>query len=223
MLENGETPPLRQGKTPAPPALDRGVGRRILVASFVPPTGARLIRFRFVPLAAALLAPACKVAPTPREYFDHQMPAAVERQAAVEEIQDRILAMGQALNRGNTDAAMIALAPAPDAYVITPDDTLTRQGAEEIGAILERGASGPVELREVVVQVGPRQNVAWFRAVMVRTEEEGGAAQALRLSGVYVRNEGAWQLVQAHLSSPTLPPAPPTESPEPAAAPAGGG
>lgn len=174
-----------------------------------------------IPLTAAALAAACEVEPTPREYFDHQTPAAVERQASAEELQDRILAMAQALNRGNASAAMIALAPAPDAYVLTPGDTIALQGADQIGNAFV-GAGGPVTMRDVEVQVGPRQNVAWFRARM----GVGGGAEGegeMRLTGVYLRNEGAWQLVQAHLSRATDSESPPPANPAPAADSAGAG
>lgn len=180
-------------------------------------------RFRVVPLAVTLLTAACKVAPTPREYFDHQTPAAVERQAVAEEVQDRILAMGQALNRGNTAEAMIALAPAPDVYLITPRDSAALQGPDAVGAALQGLAGAALEIGEVQVQVGPRQNVAWFHAVMARPGGEADDGAPLRLSGVYVRNEGAWQLVQGHLSRATPSASPPSASPAPAADSAGGG
>ena len=108
-------------------------------------------RFRVLTLALPMLATACKVAPTPREYFDHQTPAAVERQAVAEEVQDRVLAMAQALNRGDLTESMIALAPGPDASVITPLDSTAVQGADEIAEALRRSVGGPVEIAEVEV------------------------------------------------------------------------
>ena len=52
----------------------------------------------YIALCTACLLAGCKVEPTPQQYFDHRDPIAVEREAAAEELQARLLAMGQALN-----------------------------------------------------------------------------------------------------------------------------
>lgn len=157
----------------------------------------------------ALLLPACKVERTPAEYFDHRDRIATERDAARDELQDRLLALGQALNRGSTTEAMIALAPAPDASVLVPLGGQALSGATEIAAALERIASVPVAVRmsEVRVEVGPMGNVAWFHALL-EVPGRGENGTPLRMTGVYVRFEGAWQLVQAHLSAPMQQPSP---------------
>lgn len=163
-------------------------------------------------LCATLLGSACKVQRTPMEYIDHQDPIAVLREAAADELQDRLLALGQALNRGDPAEAFQALAPAADAYLIAADREAVLAGEAPIAGALGELATpeGSVHLRAVEVTVGPGANVAWFRA---RLENAGAAdSSAYRLTGVYVRgDEGEWRLVQAHLSAAT----PPTTLPEP--------
>ena len=158
-------------------------------------------------MCAVLLLSACKVERTPAEYIDHRVSIAAVRDAAEEDLQARLLAMGQALNRGNAAEALQALSPAPDAYVITSDQAAILTGAEQISAALEVFAEmdGPVRMSEVQVTVGPRSTVAWFRAQLDYSSETGDAP--LRISGVYVRgDEGGWRLAQAHLSTVSVAP-----------------
>lgn len=151
-----------------------------------------------------LLASACKIERTPREFFDHQDPIALEREAAAEEIRDRLLALAQAVSRGDAPAAYQAFSPSLDAFALGPVDGIALRGAEQIDSVLQHLArSGTtVRLRDVQVEVGPRANMAWFAAVVELPEREEGLARTLRATGAYVRNEGGWQLVQAHLSLP---------------------
>lgn len=180
-------------------------------------------------LCVSLVASACKVQRTPPEYIDHRDPIAVLRDAAAEELQDRLLATGQALGRGNASEALLALAPAQDAYLVASDREAVLTGDEQIAGMLGELASpeAPVLLREVLVTVGPRANVAWFRARV--GPAEGPDSALFRMTGVYVRgDEGEWRLVQAHLSAVSPPPPlPPSDSlassPASAGAPPGGG
>jgi hypothetical protein len=164
-------------------------------------------------LGLFLLLGACTIEPTPADYID-RVSSAQEGRDAAGEVRDRILAMGQALSRGNAADALVALAPARDAYVVGPQAGLEVTGPEQIGVVLQSLAAQPVPIqtRDVVVSVGPRGNVAWFRALM---DAEGpGDTATIRITGVYLLNEGAWQLVQAHLSTPVTvsPPTSPAEA-----------
>lgn len=176
-------------------------------------------RFNGIALGALLLASACKVERTPAKYFDHKDPIEVERQAAVSEVQDRLLAMTRALDRGNAAEALIALSPAADAYLIGPDEGVVVSGADQVGALLTSLLEGPVpaQLRDVQVGVGPRANIAWFRAFL---EVPGHTPDGtrMRMTGVYVRDAGLWKLVQAHLSLPVNPTTPSPSSPSAPAA-----
>lgn len=174
-------------------------------------------------MCTALLMSACKVERTPVEYIDHRASVAAVRDAAAEELHARLLAMGQALNRGDASEALQALSPASDAYVIIPDQEAILTGEEQIATALDGFANleGSVRMSEVQVNVGPRATVAWFRAQL---ERSGGMSDApLRISGVYVRgDEGGWRLAQAHLSMITVAPDPiPSDSLAPS--PASGG
>lgn len=170
--------------------------------------------------ALALLLGACKVEQTPQSLIDRRLPVQEERAAAAEELRDRLLAMGEALQRGDPAEALDALAPAPDAYVVSPQAALEVLGPEQIGAVLASLASDPVavEVQDVAVEMGPLANVAWFRAGMA-VEREGVGESTVRITGVYLKREGEWRLVQAHLSTPITPPSPPPSPSEPDAAP----
>lgn len=167
-------------------------------------------------LCAAVLVSACKIERTPPEFVDHRQPVTELRDAASEELQARLLALGQALARGDASEAALALVPAADAYVLTPQDSLA--GEEAVGALIGRLAAEGGEgarVEDVVVSVGPRANVAWFRGTVHLPRAE---IPALRLTGVFLRaDEGEWRLVQAHLSSPTPEPSPPQANPDAAA------
>lgn len=151
-----------------------------------------------------LLVSACKIERTPREFFDHRDPTALEREAAGEEIQDRLLALGQAVSRGDAAGAYRAFSPAPGAFALGPVDGVALQGAEQIDSVLQHLARSGTEvrIRDVQVEVGPRANIAWFVALVELPAAGGGADRVMRATGAYVRYEGGWQLVQAHLSLP---------------------
>lgn len=165
--------------------------------------GARLQRFLIAALAVASLSTGCKVERTPERYFDHEDRLAVGRESSREELHDRILALGQAIGRGSAAEAMVALAPATDLRIVTPAADVVLEGPDAVRAALARFVSTPVamEMRDVVVTVGPVGNVAWFEA-LVDAPGSGPAGTVLRVTGVYLRTEGAWELVQAHISTP---------------------
>lgn len=185
-------------------------------------------RLTHAALCATLLASACKVERTPPEYIDHRQPIAAVRDEAVEELQDRLLAMGQALNRGDSFEALQALSPMPDAYVLTAAGDAVFTGEEQIAGALTQFASlpGEVSMSDLRVNVGPRANVAWFRAQIAHSGATGEGP--FRITGVYLRgDEGEWRLVQAHLSIATsaatdslapdsLPPSPAADAAPPA-------
>jgi hypothetical protein len=158
-------------------------------------------RFWKITSAAVLLTAGCKIEQTPQQYFDHREPVSVERQAAVEEVRDRLMAMGQALGRGSPIEALVALAPAPDVYVIGPGEDEILSGQDQVAAALELVAGTPlaVQLRDLEVASGPRGGVTWFRGVMDLPSPDP-QRQALRMSGVYTLHEGSLRLVQLHLS-----------------------
>jgi hypothetical protein len=169
----------------------------------------------------ALLLSACEIEPTPVDYIDRATSAEAGRAQAEGEVRDRVLAMGQALARRNAADAFVALAPAREVLVVGLEGSAGEVvGPEGIRALLDSLAAQPaaVAARDVVVRVAPRANVAWFHAAL---DGDGEAPTGLlRISGVYELNEGAWQLVQAHLSAPVMRPSPtsPEEDADSAAA-----
>lgn len=171
--------------------------------------GARLQRFLIAALAAAALNTGCKVERTPEEYFDHHDRLLAAREGSSEELHDRIRALGQAIGRGSAAETMLALAPASDLRIVTPDAEIVLEGPDAVRAALDRFVATPVamEMRDVVVTVGPLGNVAWFEA-LVDAPGSGPAGTVLRVTGVYRRIEGAWELVQAHVSTPRTEPSP---------------
>jgi ketosteroid isomerase-like protein len=176
-------------------------------------------------LGLLVLAGACRVERTPQELVDHPTTTGADREQAAAEIQDRLVAMGRALTRGSETEATVALSPAADAYVLGPDQGLTVTGADQIQALLRSLVEGPIDVavHDVVVSVGPDASVAWFRAA-VDVAAPDSTLRPLRMTGVYVRDAGVWQLEQAHLSLPLSAMIPPPSSPpEPAADSAGAG
>lgn len=179
-------------------------------------------------LCCSALLTACEIEPTPRHYFDHAYPAEGERASETEEIRARVTAVAQAIARGEESAALAALAPAPEAYLIAPMAGLELSGRAQIEAMLHQLArigAVAVEVKDVSAVVGPKGNVAWFVAhlsVPGVNEPDG-----LRVTGLYLRGASGWQLQQAHLSvgATALKPLPPSpdaaaESPEAGAPPA---
>lgn len=167
-------------------------------------------RFLTASILAAALASACKVERTPERYFDHTERVESEREAAAEaELRARVLALGRAIARGSAREAMIALAPAPDIRIVTPDPEIVLTGADAVGAALAALVTTPmaVEMRDVAVTVGPLGNVAWFETHVDAPGAAPGGTM-VRVTGVYLRTEGAWRLVQAHVSTPANSPNP---------------
>lgn len=166
-------------------------------------------RFLAASIAAATLSSACKVERTPAEYFDHRERVVTERDAAEEEIQDRLLALGQAIARGSANQAMLALSPHDDVRVVTPDTKVVLEGAAAVAAGLARLVTTPlaVEIGDVSVTAGPLGNIAWFEAD-IEAPGIGSGGTLVRVTGVYLRTEGAWRLVQAHVSIPGTAPNP---------------
>lgn len=164
----------------------------------------------------------CKVERTPEQYIDHADPLELERAAAAAELTDRILALGAALTRGSPSEAVAALSPASDAYLLGPQAGIESVGTESITALVQSlgGEPMPVDIRDVQVTVGPTATVAWFRAVL---DLKGVPAlgEGVRMTGVFIRREGAWRLVQAHVSAPTTPAAAPAPAEDSASAQAG--
>lgn len=170
-----------------------------------------------------MLLAACKIEQTPRRYIDRRLPAAAEQEAAEDELRARLALSVQALDRGNIEAAVAALAPAPGAYVAGAGEAMQGAGAGAV-FILLRGAAeraaGRFELRDLHISVEPRNNVGWFAVSMAAVPDTTGGesteemSASLQLSGVYLRREGAWRLVQLHLSAPPTPLIPQENPPE---------
>jgi hypothetical protein len=165
-------------------------------------------------LGLLVLAGGCRIERTPPKLVDHPTTMEADREAATGEIQDRLVAMGGALSRGSETEALIALAPAEDAYILGPEQGLVATGAAQIEALLRSLVVGPLDVtvHDVVVTVGPTATVAWFRAVLDVAAADS-APRPVRMTGVYLRDAGSWQLEQAHLSLPLSAILPPSSNP----------
>jgi hypothetical protein len=169
-------------------------------------------------VAAALLAlSACSVERTPQEFLDPRDPAAVERRESEEELAARVGAFREALARGNRADAVAALAPASDAHVmgVQFNDGRPRFGPQGIAdalASLELPAGAVARTPDLRVQAATREGgLGWFATHMelLPVVGAGGAPQWLRVSGVFLRREGEWRLLEIHLSKAEAPaPAP---------------
>jgi hypothetical protein len=174
---------------------------------------------RTVSVAAALLAlAACSVERTPQEYLDPRDPAAVERRESEEELAARVGAFREALARGNRADALAALSPTADAHVmgVQFNDGRPRFGPQGIAdalAALQLPTGAVARTPDLRVQAATREGgLGWFAThlELLPVVGAGGEAQWLRASGVFLRREGEWRLLELHLSK--------AEAPAPAAA-----
>lgn len=174
--------------------------------------------FRAAALAVAISTAACRIERTPSEYIDREDPLAEQRQAAVDELQARLLALGQAFSRGTVTEAMIALAPARGARVVVPESDVSLEGPDEIAPALGRWLSEAPRLRvdRIQVWVGPEANLGWFEVQVELLDMEDGD-RGVAVTGLYLLRESAWELVQAHLST-SAPPSPEASADEAPAA-----
>ena len=155
-----------------------------------------------LPLLALPLA-GCRVEQTPAEYIDVLEIPEDDISASREELTDRLLSTAPALQRRAIDDLLAALTPATGVSGFGPSEPVT--DPTSLGVALTTLAGGnPVQMDDLVVQVGSRNNVAWFRSVY-SIEPDDGAVDQLRFSGVFVREEGVWRLVEAHISEPVSP------------------
>lgn len=170
-----------------------------------------------IAMSATMLLAACKIEPTPRQFYAQRDPAATERERFAAELTDRVAAVGPALDRGDPGGAVFALAPSPEVYTIGPGGGSPAVGPAALAAMLgEVGDTVPVQIRvqEVRVVLGPRAQTGWFATgIEVTGGDAPEEADTLRLTGVYQRARGEWRLVQAHLSRPLTPPDGPPPSP----------
>ena len=172
--------------------------------------------------AATLLAlAACSVERTPQEYLDPRDPAAVERLESEEDLAAQVGAFREALARGNRPEAVRALAPASDAHVMGVGFNGGRpsfgpQGITDALAAVQIPAGAVARTPDLRVQATTREGgLGWFAThlELLPVVSGGGEPQWLRVSGVFVRREGEWRLVEFHLSRADMPP---PAAPEPA-------
>ncbi|HYW14323.1 MAG TPA: nuclear transport factor 2 family protein [Longimicrobium sp.] len=169
---------------------------------------------RTVSVAAALLAlAACSVERTPQEYLDPRDPAAVERRESEEELAARVGAFREALARGNRADALAALSPTADAHVmgVQFNDGRPRFGPQGIAdalASLRLPTGAVARTPDLRVQAATREGgLGWFAThlELLPVVGAGGEAQWLRASGVFLRREGEWRLLELHLSKAEAP------------------
>lgn len=190
---------------------------------------------------------ACKVEPTPREFYTQRAPGVVERQEGVDEMRARVSNFAAGLARGDRAGAVQALSPIPLAEVVGID---ANRGVQRFGAaglaqaLMEIDVPAPAVARlpDLRVGVSEQGQVGWFSShlELLPTTLPIQDAVQLRVTGVFQRNRGEWRLSQVHVSrprppasaaprpgaaatdSPSAPPPPPSPPPS-GEAPGGGG
>jgi hypothetical protein len=175
------------------------------------------LRRFFLPLFLTLLLPACRIEQTPQRFIDHQLTPAEEIAASEAELTSRLNAMISALQRRNAGEAAGILQPHPEVRAIGPGEGEWLVEPAEIAAALgELAGPGPGAADHIAVTVGPRNNIAWF-SVEYSSPADPGEAN-FRFSGVFLRQDGEWRLVDGHLSRPYVSyPAPDPPDPDPPA------
>lgn len=156
-------------------------------------------------LAVTLLLAACKIERTPPELLNRRDPAAREREHAAGELRSRLAVLGQAFEAGELEQGVEALAPAEQVQVIGPGEppqTVSGSMLPETLRNLVPSGTTPAQMEEVSVTLGPGAEVAWFAAVVRRSSVTDSVPPPApwRVTGVLVLEEGAWRLVQAHIS-----------------------
>jgi hypothetical protein len=177
---------------------------------------------RLLPLLLLPALAACKVERTPPELLTHRDPAVVEAQEDARELRARVLNFAVELSRGDRAGAVQVLVPHPMVYVFGTGahGGLVGIGPNDLAAAVEemRAGAGPSLFRTPDLRVESDGDLGWFSTHLERI---GPAPERMRMSGVFARQEGAWRLVQLHLSRPfTEPrpePLPPRPSPDSAA------
>jgi hypothetical protein len=165
-----------------------------------------LRRLWCVALGVSLLAPACKIEQTPQEYIDARSPVQQLRSASAAELEERVTAMGEALARHDVASALDTLAIAEDGYLVHGLGSEPVVGSDEARRVLREQLerSGPLRLAASNVTVGPRGGTAWFSLDLQNTERDSG----LQVTGVLLRRDAGWRIMQSHLSrrGETIPP-----------------
>jgi hypothetical protein len=184
----------------------------------------RMILRRFCTLAVAALVVlgGCRIERTPLSYIDHIESPAGERDASREELIDRLLSTATAAQRRDSPALVAALVPLPEAPIFGLQEVEDSSAITAISELVALSAEGPVSMAPPLVEVGADNDVAWFSATYHLSGAPEEAAD-VRFSGVFVRQEGAWRLAQAHLSRSATPPPPSQAPPEAQDTAAGGG
>jgi hypothetical protein len=157
-----------------------------------------LRRLWCVALGVSLLAPACKIEQTPQEYIDARSPVQQLRSASAEELEARVTAMGEALARRDVDAALDTLDIATEGYVVHGLGSEPVVGSEEARRVFREQLEGigPLRFAGSNVTVGPRGGTAWFSLDLESTAHNSG----LQVTGVLIRRDAGWRIVQSHLS-----------------------
>lgn len=157
-------------------------------------------RILLLALASVALA-GCRIERTPEQYIDNQAARADALIAARDELALRIASLGPALARGPA-AADEVLAPREPISVIGPAPGQRIETARELNDLLANLADGhPLTSERVEVTVAPGIAFAWFSAAF--TAGSGAPPESgFRLSGVLLRENAEWRLIQAHVSRP---------------------
>jgi len=139
---------------------------------------------RRLPTAAILLfllVSACKVEPTPPEYYEGRYAAGPDLDAAQQEVRAQVDSMAALLQAGEGTDALNVFTHGPDAR-IAPGPL------EDGGPLVPTG--------RITVAVSPSANTGWFGASFDAVDER----EEVLITGVMTRQEGEWTLVQLHAS-----------------------
>ena len=147
----------------------------------------------------------CRIERTPEQYIDNQAARAEALLVARDELAVRIASLGPALQRG-TAAVDSILAPGERITIIGPGPRQVIEDPRELaGLLIALPAGEPVTAGRVEVTVAPGIVFAWFTAEFV-ADPSNPPDTGFRVSGVFLRENAAWRLTQAHVSRPVTDP-----------------
>ncbi len=148
-----------------------------------------------------LLLSGCRIERTPGPYIDRLDTPEEEIRAATEELIDRLLSTAPSLQRRNLSDVTTALTPHVEVNGIGPAGQVISGNAEFIRTLDELTAGNRVGMDDLRVEVDAGNDVAWFRSVLILTDDED-VSRRLPFTGVFVRDEGEWRLRQGNLAGP---------------------
>jgi len=118
---------------------------------------------------------------------------------AQDEIRALLNQLLEAQNAGDSERVRAALSGRPDAVHIGTDGEEWWTSAQVADAVAASGGADDIQVVAEDVDVHVQGDVAWAEG-RGRFTTAGGSERPVRMTGVFVREDGQWKVVQSHAS-----------------------